>query len=89
MGKREVAATLLVLGLALWFPLTRGLILYVLPFGSGFDDLIFVIALGVGITLLALGKANDVTGYLRSRWVFVVVLVSILAVSAIILSMLV
>ena len=35
----------LVVALLFWFPPTRMIILFVLPLGSGFDDLIFIGAL--------------------------------------------
>ena len=84
---RKYPAILIILGLALWFPPTRGLILYILPLGSGVDDLIFILALGAGLSLYALGKASTLPDREKRRWTFFVVLVSVLAIAGIILTM--
>jgi len=90
MTIRNVGLVLLGLALLLWFPMTRAVILFILPLGSGFDDLIFVAAAGIGVFILALDKTGSLPHRLRKvKWTFVVVLVGILILSAIIVSMLV
>ena len=84
---RRLAIALIALGLVLWFPLTRGLVLFILPLGSGLDDLIFILALGAGLSLYALGKVNTLEERKRNRWTFWIVLVSIIGVVGIVLSM--
>lgn len=84
---RKYAIFLIVLGLVFWFPLTRGLVLFLLPLGSGVDDLIFVIAMGAGLSLYALGRANTIDDRSRTRWVWAITLVSILGIAGILISM--
>lgn len=49
-----VAAILLMVALMFWMPPTRMAILWLLPLGSGIDDLIFIVALTFGGMLLLL-----------------------------------
>jgi membrane protease YdiL (CAAX protease family) len=53
MNKRRFYTILVaILVLALWNPYTRQTIIWLLPLGSGFDDLVFVLLLIVGLTIL-------------------------------------
>lgn len=55
------AKTMIVLGLALLFmlfPHTRSVLLFILPLGSGIDDLIFFILLFVFVTVSLIKLAN-------------------------------
>jgi len=53
MNKRRFYTILIaILVLALWNPYTHQLIVWILPLGSGFDDLVFVLLLIVGLTIL-------------------------------------
>ena len=47
-----VAVGALVFALLLWYPLSRQIILLILPLGSGYDDLLGLIGLIVGGVLL-------------------------------------
>jgi len=49
-----VAVTLLGIGLLFWMPFTRNIILFILPLGSGIDDLIAIVLLVFGGFLLLL-----------------------------------
>lgn len=55
------AKTMIILGLALLFmlfPPTRAVLLFILPLGSGIDDLIFFILLFVFVTVSLIKLAN-------------------------------
>ncbi len=58
-----VALALLAVAVAFWIPPVRMAILWLLPLGSGIDDLIFVVTLTVGGILLLVrfiaGKKMD------------------------------
>lgn len=47
-----VSLGVLVFVILLWHPLTRQVIIFILPFGSGYDDLLGLIGLVVGGILL-------------------------------------
>jgi len=49
-----IAIVLLVIGFLFWIPFTRAAILYILPLGSGLDDIIFIGALAIGGILLVI-----------------------------------
>lgn len=58
-----IAVTLLVVAVLFWNPMTRQAIVFLLPLGSGVDDLIFAVCLVIGLVLLAIriiaGKKMD------------------------------
>jgi len=58
-----IALTLLTVALLFWIPPVRMAILWLLPLGSGIDDLVFIIALTFGGILFAFrviaGKKMD------------------------------
>lgn len=80
-------AILILLGLAFYIPITRSIILYVLPLGSGFDDLVFVAVLAIGIALYSYNRIKGLPPMTRSRWLFVGIIVFVLTVATIIYSM--
>lgn len=43
----------LAIGILFWIPMTRAAILFILPLGSGIDDLIFLAFAGFGLIMLA------------------------------------
>ena len=45
------SAVALTLMLLFWNPLTRQLILWILPLGSGMDDIVFIVLLVIGLTI--------------------------------------
>lgn len=49
IGRIAIIAT--VIALLFWNPYTRAVILVILPLGSGLDDVIFLLALSVAVTL--------------------------------------
>jgi len=49
-----IALAVLVLGVLFWIPVSRQVIIYILPLGSGCDDFIFIAGVTFGGTLLAM-----------------------------------
>jgi hypothetical protein len=41
----------LAVALVMWNPTTRAIVLFILPLGSGIDDLIFILALGSALVI--------------------------------------
>lgn len=62
--------------LALWIPFTRAVILFILPLGSGIDDLIFFAALFAAISFYVTGHWVEGTPTLeRTQRLFVAIVV--------------
>jgi hypothetical protein len=87
LGKWSLLA--LAVGLLFWFPLTRAAILFILPLGSGIDDLIAVFSFVVAAALYALYKRGTIsTGYSsKARWTFAIILGTTIVAALIIWSM--
>lgn len=46
-----LAGLAIFIGVMFWIPFTRSVILFILPLGSGIDDLIFLGCLGFGVIM--------------------------------------
>lgn len=59
MKWKWVAIALLATGFLLWNPITRTAILWILPLGSGIDDLVMIAAFAIGVAVYCIGRARS------------------------------